>query len=253
MIFNQYAGYYDVFYKKKNYNKECDFLEKLFKKYLNRTPKTILDLGCGTGGHMISLARRGYQVTGLDSSLPMLKIAREKCERLKLAVKFYRNRIEKFGLEKKFDIVLCMFSVIDYLIKKSDLKKSLKNIGCHMKKDALFIFDFWNADAVCKFYAPEKKRIFSFNGNTVERYSRTRLFPFRHLCEVDYRCTIRQKKNLIQRFREKHVVRYFSIAEMIQLLKGEHFNVLGVHPFLNMNGRIKMNTWDVTCVCKKKQ
>jgi ubiquinone/menaquinone biosynthesis C-methylase UbiE len=54
----KYAQYYDLIYKNKNYKKECDYLEKIFRKFLNKKPKTILDLACGTGSHAIILAKR---------------------------------------------------------------------------------------------------------------------------------------------------------------------------------------------------
>ena len=47
MEYQQMAKYYDLFYKKKNYDKESKFLENLINKR-----KTILDIGCGTGLHM---------------------------------------------------------------------------------------------------------------------------------------------------------------------------------------------------------
>ncbi len=56
MVFNkQYANAYDSLYQDKDYEKECDFIEAIFEKN-KRNPRTILDLGCGTGGHAIVLA-----------------------------------------------------------------------------------------------------------------------------------------------------------------------------------------------------
>jgi demethylmenaquinone methyltransferase/2-methoxy-6-polyprenyl-1,4-benzoquinol methylase len=51
---------------------------------LRDKPQRVLDLGCGTGDLTVGLARlagRGVAVTGLDYSLPMLKLAREKAVR----------------------------------------------------------------------------------------------------------------------------------------------------------------------------
>jgi len=39
----KYSNNYDQFYKKKNYIAECNYLEKLFKKY-NPNAKSILDI-----------------------------------------------------------------------------------------------------------------------------------------------------------------------------------------------------------------
>ena len=61
MEYQQMAKYYDLFYKKKNYDKESKFLEELIN-----TRKTILDIGCGTGLHMHYLEEKNYQVEGID-------------------------------------------------------------------------------------------------------------------------------------------------------------------------------------------
>ena len=74
----QYANQYDLLYGDKDYQAECDLLEKVFQRYAKDSIKTILDLGCGTGSHAIPLTNRGYKVVGVDRSADMLSHAREK-------------------------------------------------------------------------------------------------------------------------------------------------------------------------------
>lgn len=42
--FKDYAKYYDLIYKDKDYEKEVDFIENIFWK---NKPKKILEVGCG--------------------------------------------------------------------------------------------------------------------------------------------------------------------------------------------------------------
>ncbi|MGZ7180607.1 MAG: class I SAM-dependent DNA methyltransferase, partial [Halobacteriota archaeon] len=77
-VFDRYAQYYDLFYRDKNYTDEVDYVDALIEKYALGKPATILDLGCGTGGHAVLLAKKGYDVTGVDRSDAMLAIAGEK-------------------------------------------------------------------------------------------------------------------------------------------------------------------------------
>ena len=65
-VFYSYAQYYDLLYREKDYPGEVDYVDALIKKYAVNDARTILDLGCGTGGHAILLARKGYRVTGVD-------------------------------------------------------------------------------------------------------------------------------------------------------------------------------------------
>ena len=78
-IFKNYAKYYDLFYEDKNYKRESDYVDSLISKYSRKT-KSILELGCGTEIHSIELAKKGYQVDGVDSSREMLKEARKRLE-----------------------------------------------------------------------------------------------------------------------------------------------------------------------------
>jgi len=106
MVFDEkYADAYDVLYQDKNYEKECDFLEALFEKY-NYKPKTILDLGCGTGGHAIILAKRGYKVTGIDQSKHMLKIAGHKAKEAGVDIEFIKTDITNATIKRKYDAVI---------------------------------------------------------------------------------------------------------------------------------------------------
>jgi hypothetical protein len=75
-VFGNYARYYDLLNKDKDYEKEADYVHGLIQRYAPGS-KTILDLGCGTGRHDFLLAEKGYSVTGIDMSEQMLSIAND--------------------------------------------------------------------------------------------------------------------------------------------------------------------------------
>lgn len=45
----EYAGNYDLFYQDKDYDAECDLIERIISEYASGPVHSILDLGCGTG------------------------------------------------------------------------------------------------------------------------------------------------------------------------------------------------------------
>lgn len=59
-----------------NYADDLPVLES----YADRTGGPLLELGCGTGRALVPLASAGHQVTGVDNSPSMLKLARAKAE-----------------------------------------------------------------------------------------------------------------------------------------------------------------------------
>ena len=80
MIYDLLAPYYDAINADIDYVKWADFIEKIFNKECNSRPDLVLDLGCGTGKMTLELAKRGYDMTGIDYSPEMLDIARSEAE-----------------------------------------------------------------------------------------------------------------------------------------------------------------------------
>src|SRR5205814_7072190 len=80
-----YASAYDALHEDKDYERECDLFERTFDELAAGGVRRVLDLGCGTGGHAIPLARRGYDVVGVDRSEAMLARAADKAARGPLA------------------------------------------------------------------------------------------------------------------------------------------------------------------------
>ncbi|GAA4608141.1 hypothetical protein GCM10023107_85070 [Actinoplanes octamycinicus] len=52
------------------------------------TPGPVADLGCGPGAHTTALARRGYDVVGVDGSPRMVEVARARAGRAGVDVRF---------------------------------------------------------------------------------------------------------------------------------------------------------------------
>ena len=63
---------------------------------------TVLDLGCGTGGHAIRLAERGFDVVALDLTLPGVQAARARFERAGLSGRFLVADAERLPFRDDF-------------------------------------------------------------------------------------------------------------------------------------------------------
>jgi len=243
-IFKGLAEHYDLIYKDKDYKKEVDFIENIFKN--TDRPKKILEIGCGTGNYTKILLERGYEITAVDSSEDMLKIAREKC-----ACKFIKADVRDVSLNDRFDACIAMFTVMGYITKNSDIIKTLNNIYKHLKQDGIFIFDVWNGLAVIRILPEPRMKEVENDKVRVIRFAIPNLRPFNHLCEVNYKLIILNKENnTFKEINEKHVVRFYFPQEIKHFLENVGFAVLKICPFLDLNGNVDCNVWNMAVIAR---
>ena len=134
MEYQEMAKYYDLFYKKKNYDKESTFLENLINKR-----KTILDVGCGTGLHMHYLEEKNYQVEGLDLNEGMLEVAKTRVKGL-----LYQGNLLDFQPKKKYDAIISMFAVFNHLNNEQELEKAILHWYKYLNEKGILIIDLHN-------------------------------------------------------------------------------------------------------------
>ena len=247
----EYAQFYDVFYRLKSYKNECLYLEALWKRFSKKKPRTVLDIGCGTGGHSNELAARGYRVTGIDGSVEMLQRAQEKARKLNAAVEYRRMRFQALRLKQKFDAAISMFSAIDYITEYNELIAFLKQVRKILKKGSLFIFDVWNGVAVSKYFMPKKTKAYHYKNFVITRTSHSFLHPVKSLLCVDHCVKVKNRETGMITFRrESHILRFFFAKELELLLSLCGFSVLSMHPFMREGREIRQNDWDITIVAK---
>ncbi len=138
-LYSQLAPYYDRIYWGKDYGREVEFLVELFRRN-GVSGRRLLEVGCGTGNHTKLFVRLGYQVTGVDLSEDVLKVAAGK---VRHGAKFIRGDMRDLGsaVEGQFDEVVCLFSTISYNLTRSDLKKTLRGFFDHVTDDGIVAFD----------------------------------------------------------------------------------------------------------------
>jgi len=138
------AGFYDKIWGRHDYDIDAGFLEDLFQKHDCRS---ILDVGCGTGNHVLRLWRMGYEVAGVDISPTMLRIARSKVKGAK--IKFFRGEMKTLRAiipkHMKFDAAISLGQVSSHLYSDHDVQVFLKSLLTILKEGGLFVFSARNA------------------------------------------------------------------------------------------------------------
>ncbi|MBI1860621.1 MAG: class I SAM-dependent methyltransferase [Deltaproteobacteria bacterium] len=149
----RYSSLYDAFYAGKDYEKEIDLVLSLWDRHGRSGGKTALDYGCGTGRHCEQLARQCWTVTGVDSSPDMLALARERAKKTELPIAFLDHTPDGAT-----DLVLSLFSVLNYLPHGEPLLAALKRLRLCLKPGGIAIFDVWNGSAVPFQFASYRER-----------------------------------------------------------------------------------------------
>jgi cyclopropane fatty-acyl-phospholipid synthase-like methyltransferase len=71
-------------------------------------PGRALDLGCGTGTNVITLARNGWQVTGVDFAPRAIALARKKAARTGISADLRVEDVTRLSLPGPYDLILDM-------------------------------------------------------------------------------------------------------------------------------------------------
>ena len=139
-MYGQSARIYDLLYVGsgiKDYPAESAELDRIIRES-NTPARTLLDVACGTGAHLVEL-RRWYSVQGVDLSPAMLAVARGRLPGVPLAEADMRT----LDLGQSFDAVTCLFSSIGYITDPSDMRSAIAHIAAHVAPGGVLILDGW--------------------------------------------------------------------------------------------------------------
>lgn len=137
-MFTKTAEFYDAIYSWKDYAKESQVLLDFIARHKRSQGSTMLDVACGTGGHLTFL-KDAFSVEGLDLDDNMLAIARAKHP----GVQFHHGDMIHFDLGRSFDAVVCLFSSIGYVKRLAGLKRAVANMARHVTPGGVLVIEPW--------------------------------------------------------------------------------------------------------------
>ncbi len=135
-LYRKFARYYDLIYKWMDYEGESEFIKRIIEQFKKSEGVDLLDVACGTGNHAKYL-QESFNVTGFDINQDMIDIAQEKIPEME----FIQGDMKKLDLDREFDVIICLFSAINYHTNLDELEKTIKLFYDHLKEGGVFIFD----------------------------------------------------------------------------------------------------------------
>lgn len=153
--------------------REVDFLTEVLAI---APPAAVLDVGCGTGRHAIELARRGFDVTGVDISGGMLEQARTRAAQAGVAVAWVQADARHFHLPGRFDAAVCLCEGAFGLLSGAEdpiaqPRAILANTAAALKPGAGCLFTVLNGYAMARRYSADDVRNGTFDPLTLTERS----------------------------------------------------------------------------------
>lgn len=251
-VFSDYARYYDLLYKDKDYNGEATYIANLIKRYCPET-QSLLELGSGTGIHASLLAEKGYAVHGIERSPEMLARSQtlaQEIEEIRHRLTFSSGDIRTVRLERRFDAVISLFHVISYQATNADVLAAFTTAKHHLMSGGLFVFDVWYGPAVLTERPAVRIKRIADDQIDVTRLAEPVLHPNENLVDVNYHVFVRERAtNAVKELNETHIMRYFFKPEIEMIANASGFAMLHAEEWMTGNP-IGQNTWGACFILK---
>ncbi len=127
------------------YNLGGDFsymFSKQLIKYLsanNIKPANVLDIYCGAGNFLAEMQKQGIKCVGTEGSKAFVDFNNKNYKDMEF---IYSPNMLEFGTKQKFDLITCIYDLVNYLEKFSEWQDFFKNVYKQLNKGGMFVFDY---------------------------------------------------------------------------------------------------------------
>jgi SAM-dependent methyltransferase len=174
---------------------------------LGSPPCSVIDFGAGTGRIAVPLARAGYAVTAVDPCAEMLAVLRAKAADARVAIDVHEARMEDFEDARRFDVALCVFTTVLYLLDESSLRRGLRAFAASLRPGGRLLFD-----------VPSRLAFQGFRIATADCVRSVDVAPIdddRYTYTEDLRCRI---DGVWQACTESFPIRYWPVETVLDVL-----------------------------------
>ena len=138
--YHELAQSYDRLTNDVDYEATVDFYYEILKRE-GLSPRSAVDLACGTGSVTAILARKGLQVIGVDMSEEMLTVAQQKAMELENMPRFVCQPLQELRLPRGVDMAVCALDSLDYITNPEECKEAIRRVWKALNPGGIFIFD----------------------------------------------------------------------------------------------------------------
>lgn len=224
--YETFSFYYDALTENVDYAARAAYFDELIRAQLRSQGHVLLDLACGTGTMAEEMAKRGYDVIGVDYSCGMLSQAMNKKLESGLPIQYVQQDMRELELYGTVDVTLCTLDSLNHLPDFAAVQQVFRRVSAVTELGGLFLFDMNTL---------YKHR--ELLGNQVYVYETEDVYCVWENMLRDDACTVDLTLNLFQRCsderyrrqEERLTERAYEPARIRQALEQAGFYVLGIY------------------------
>lgn len=210
--YENFARVYDELMDNVPYEEWAEFIVSILNKN-GITEGLVLELGCGTGKLMTLLGNAGFDMIGVDNSVDMLQIAREKTSPEFLYLLQDMREFELYGTVKA---VVSICDSINYVTDREDLKEVFRLVNNYLDPEGLFIFDF---NTIYKYKNVIGETVIAEDRDDVSFIWFNEYDEESHLNDIDLKVFVQEEEDIYRKFQEEHIQRGYSLEEIKQIVE----------------------------------
>ncbi len=229
-MYQDFAYLYDALQKDVPYQDFADYYVKIMEKFGVKKGLS-LDLGCGTGSMSMILDDMGFDMIGVDSSIDMLNVAREKAMEAGKNILYLNQDMISFELYGTVGTVFSTLDCINYITDKDALLKVFKLVNNYLDPNGLFIFDI-NSEYKLEHilgnntYVDDGEDIFYSWQNSYDKEKK--------ICTFDL-TFFEKDEDIYYRYEETHFEKAYSVEEITFLLEKAGMEVVEIYDNLTFD------------------
>lgn len=239
--YTDFASVYDELMDDTPYEEWCEFLMEVFRRYgadseqtdhagekamdknLAQERNTVLDLGCGTGTLTELLARRGYDMIGVDNAPEMLQIAMEKRERSGLDILYLLQDMRELELYGTVGAAVSVCDSLNYLLDEEDIVQTFERVNTYLYPQGIFVFDF---NTVYKYQTVIGDATIAENREDCSFIWENYYHEEQEINEYDLTVFVQEEGERFRRFTENHLQRGYTPDTMCRLVEQAGMRVI---------------------------
>ncbi len=243
--YNIFASFYDGLTENVDYKVRSEYISDFFLAN-GIIGGTILDLACGTCSMSAEIAKKGFNIVGIDSSREMLMLAENKLSSKGVKHSLINAKMQDFALSEGVEGCICCLDSINHITDYNDVIRTLKNVYDSLTDGGIFIFDVntiykHNNILADNTFVYDEDNFYLVWDNEMCGDNTVRIILDFFIPHNDF----------YSRYSEEFYEKAYESSELKKSLTECGFNVLGIYDELTKNPE-KPNSERLYFVCKKE-